>query len=43
MTPPEDRPPFSLLMAGAGPRVAGALVLIVLLWAAVAWALQGTA
>ncbi len=28
-----------LLMAGAGTRLAGALGLVVLLWAAVAWAL----
>ena len=38
-----DRPPFSLLMAGAGPRALGALVLIGLLWLAVAWALGGVA
>ena len=31
-----------LLMAGAGARVAAALVLIVLLWLAVAWATFGS-
>jgi hypothetical protein len=31
----------SLLMQGAGQRLAAAGVLLVLLWAAVAWALQG--
>lgn len=41
MSPRDDRPPFSLLMAGAGPRLLGALALIALLWLAVAWALQG--
>jgi hypothetical protein len=33
----------SLLMQGAGQRLAAAGVLLVLLWAAVAWALQGVA
>ena len=41
MTPLGNRPPFSLLMAGAGSRVLGALLLIALLWLAVAWALAG--
>jgi len=41
MTPKGHRPPFSLLMAGAVPRVLGALVLIAVLWLAVAWALAG--
>lgn len=39
MKPADQRPPFSLLMAGAGPRVLGALLLCALLWLAVAWAL----
>ena len=33
----------SLLMSGAASRLLGALVLVVLLWAAVAWALSGNA
>ena len=32
----------SLLMAGAAGRLTGALALVALLWAAVAWALAGT-
>lgn len=41
----DPRPPrrASLLMQGAGQRLAAAGVLLVLLWAAVAWALQGAA
>lgn len=39
----EPHPPrrASLLMQGAGQRLAVAGVLLALLWAAVAWALQG--
>lgn len=35
------RLPPTLLTAGAAARVLGALVLVALLWLAVAWALQG--
>ena len=34
-----DQPPRSLLMAGIGTRLAAALVVVALLWAAVIWAL----
>ena len=39
-THPARLPP-TLLTAGATARVLGALALVVLLWLAVAWALQG--
>lgn len=42
-TPRSPRRASSLLMQGAGQRLAVAAVLLVLLWAAVAWALQGVA
>jgi hypothetical protein len=35
----DDRVPASVLMSGALPRLAAALAALVLLWAAVAWAL----
>ena len=37
--PLEGNVPDSVLMSGALPRLAGALAALVLLWAAVAWAL----
>jgi hypothetical protein len=39
---PASDPRSSLLMSSAPLRLAGAVMLIVLLWAAVAWALSGT-
>ncbi|MEK8026685.1 MAG: hypothetical protein RLY78_1984 [Pseudomonadota bacterium] len=41
--PPDPAGRLTLLMMGVGPRLAGATVLAVLIWAAVAWALAEVA